>query len=159
MIQKLAQGIVPYIAFVLLAVLILDIYVFPKKVSKEIVDNGTIDGGPKRSTETFYLLTKTGNKYRVTETLFNTILIEQEIGIYRTFLFRRVSKISWCETDGTCYSQDIGAFIHGVFEYLMLGGLCLVSLLSASGILKLYWINNYVLLCLSAGIFAYYLVF
>lgn len=159
MVQKLAQGIVPYIAFVLLAVLILDVYVFPKKESKEVVDNGTIDGGPKRSRQTYYLLTKTGNKYRVTETLFNTILIDQEIRIHKTYLFKRVSKVSWCETNGTCYMQHIGALVPDVFNYLFVGGLCLISLLSTAGILKFHWINNYILLCLSAGLFAYYLVF
>jgi len=159
MFRQFAQKIIPHIAFVLIAILMLDNYVLPKRDNREVVDNGSIDVGRKPKYKDFYLITKDGNKYRVTEYHFNTILIDQEIGVYRTLLFRRPVKMSWCEADGGCYIQHIGAFIPGAFEFIMLGGLCLVSLLSASGILKIHWINNYVLLFLSAGALAYYFVY
>ncbi len=37
-----SHRIVPHIAFMLMALLILDLFVFPKKESREVVDNGTI---------------------------------------------------------------------------------------------------------------------
>lgn len=154
---QFSHRIVPHIAFLLIAVLILDVFVFPKKENREVVDTGTID--VMRKSTDFYLITREKNKYHVTKYLFNTILIDQEIGIYRTSLFGRYVKISWCEVDGTCYIQNTGAYNTSAVSYILLGALCLVCLLSASGILKIHKINNYVLLFFSAGIFAYYFVY
>ena len=152
-----SHKIVPHIAFMLTAILILDLFVFPKRESREVVDNRTFE--KKRNPGDYYLITRNGNMYRVPKYLFNTILIDQEIGIYKTVLFGRYVKISWCEVDRTCHIQNTGPFNSFGVEYLLLGGLCLASLLSASGILKIHTINNYVLFFFSAGAFAYYFVY
>ena len=152
-----SHRIVPHIAFMLIALLILDLFCLPKKESREVVDNGTIN--EMGSTDEYYLITRDRNRYQVPKSLFNTILIDQEIGIHKTLLFGRYVKISWCEVDRLCYIQNTSAFNTTAFAYIMLGALCLASLLSASGILKIHTLNNYVLLFFSAGTFAYYFVY
>ena len=148
-------------SFILISFLIIDLLLLPKIQKIEILDNGTIETSrtdPNDSYESYILLTKEKHRYVVPEYIFNTILIDDEFTIHKTFLFRRTAKISWCK-DEYCYIQNIGTFNSHSISYYLLGAILVLSLLVSLGLLKLKSVNSFILLGLSVGVFIFYLVY
>jgi hypothetical protein len=161
--MKLLQSpkAVPLAALILVVLVIADLFVIPKREVVEVVDNGTIETSRTsvtRSHESYLLIAKSKKRYLVPQNIFNTILVDQEFVAHKTRLFNRFAQISWCEGNG-CYIQDTGTFNTVSISYLLLGGIALVSLLSALGVLKLKTVQNYILLGLAGGVFICHLFF
>jgi hypothetical protein len=148
-------------SLILISFLILDLFLLPKSEKNEILDNGTIETSRTDITashKSYILLTKEKNSYLVPENIFNTILIDDEFSIKKTFLFRRPAQIYWCK-DQYCYIQNIGTFNSHSISYFVLGVIFVLSLLVSLGVLKFKTINNFAILGLSVGVFLFYLIF
>lgn len=116
-----------------------DNFIFPQHEKTEVLDNGTTERTRTkvtRSYDSYYFLTKAGNKYHVPEYLYNAVLIGDTFQIHKTLIFRKPVRLSWCNTDGRCYTIDIGTINGNYLGYGVMAYLIIYPLLVLLGVLK-----------------------
>ena len=132
----------------------------------EILDNGTTEKTRTKATSSYrsyYFLTKAGNKYHVPESLYNAVLIGDSFYIYKTLIFRKPVRLSWCEEDSRCYIMAIGVINGNYFGYGVMGYLIIYPLLVILGLLRIATsgkqTNVFFCFAISLGTLAFYLFY
>lgn len=115
---------------------------------------------PTRSHSTRWLIAESKNRYNVPAPPYNYLSKGDDFIIYRSFIFKKPLKISWCETDG-CYIMAIGTMNGNYLSYLVLGALAIWALSNLLGIIKPspvrkgHW--NSIAIGVSGALFIFYL--
>ncbi|QEC45704.1 hypothetical protein [Pseudobacter ginsenosidimutans] len=115
---------------------------------------------PTRSHSTRWLIAASGRRYNVSAPPYNYLSKGDSFIIYRSLIFKKPLKISWCEPDG-CYIMAMGTMNGNYISLIALGALAIWALLNLLGIIKPsperkgHW--NTVAIGISGALFIFYL--
>jgi len=152
------------ICLAIVAIIAGDNYLFPRSSHEETLDNGTTDISSRKSGRhvAYYFLTKEGGKYQVSSSLYNHILIGEQIRIERATIFRKPVRLGWYR-EGRYYSMPISAINGSYTGDVIIIALLIFGLLVLTGILKVdtarrrTWVYLY---CMAtAGTLLFYLTY
>jgi hypothetical protein len=145
--------------------LISDTFLLPLKEIVEIKADGHISRSRTsvhHSYTTYFIISESNHTYNVTEDIWAGTTIGKPFVIFRSFIFHKPVKLSWCEEDN-CYIQNIGTMNKTIFSYLTLAFLVawpllhFLKLVNTTG--KKYGTWNYLAPILAAATFVFYLVY
>jgi hypothetical protein len=145
--------------------LISDTFLLPLKQVVEIKADGHLVTTRTRghhSYLTYFIISESNHTYNVTEDMWAGITMGNPFTAYRSFIFNKPVKISWCEESG-CYIQPMGTMNKTWFSYFTLAFLVAWPLLHFLKLVnttsKKYDTWNYLAPILAAATFVFYLVY
>ncbi len=153
------------IGFVLLGIVISDLFVIPRKSMSDTVARGYISNQKAirgRSYELYYIIGKSDSKYLVSSNVFYTIAEKSQFTIYKTFFFTKNASISWCDSNKLCFQENMNSLNSSALMEVTVIVMATLNLMIFLKVLKMQSktrrSNSYVLLIGSVLLFIHYLV-